>query len=119
MQFQMSSMRVIGNPVAYFNLYPGRFISAHVHGVDLIGPAPEARGPQMPVKPDPNAAGRGRTGGAAPAGPPATAVGDDSVNWQAVFTAAKIAHLNRLPQGRPEWARRVKGMVDQMDAEAV
>ena len=35
-----------------------------------------------------------------------------------LFTAAKIAHLNRLPQGKPEWARRVKGMVDQMDAEA-
>ena len=35
-----------------------------------------------------------------------------------LFTAAKVAHLNRLPQGKPEWARRVKGMVDQMDAEA-
>jgi succinate dehydrogenase / fumarate reductase iron-sulfur subunit len=34
-----------------------------------------------------------------------------------LFTAAKIAHLNRLPQGRPEWARRVLGMVTQMDAE--
>jgi len=35
-----------------------------------------------------------------------------------LFTAAKIAHLNRLPQGKPEWAKRVKGMVDQMDHEA-
>jgi succinate dehydrogenase / fumarate reductase iron-sulfur subunit len=34
-----------------------------------------------------------------------------------LFTAAKVAHLGRLPQGRPEWARRVLGMVAQMDAE--
>lgn len=34
-----------------------------------------------------------------------------------LFTSAKIAHLSRLPQGKPEWARRVLGMVTQMDAE--
>ena len=34
-----------------------------------------------------------------------------------LFTSAKIAHLNRLPQGQPEWARRVRAMVDQMDQE--
>jgi len=34
-----------------------------------------------------------------------------------LFTAAKIAHLNRLPQGVPERDRRVRAMVDQMDAE--
>ncbi len=34
-----------------------------------------------------------------------------------LFTAAKVAHLNRLPQGKPEWARRVTGMVEQMDDE--
>jgi len=34
-----------------------------------------------------------------------------------LFTAAKIAHLNRLPQGQPEWARRVRSMVEQMDRE--
>ncbi len=35
-----------------------------------------------------------------------------------LFTAAKVAHLGRLPQGRPEASRRVRAMVDQMDAEA-
>ncbi|HAP63298.1 MAG TPA: succinate dehydrogenase/fumarate reductase iron-sulfur subunit [Cytophagales bacterium] len=34
-----------------------------------------------------------------------------------LFTAAKINHLNRLPQGKPEQHQRVKGMVDQMEAE--
>jgi hypothetical protein len=58
MQFQMSSMQTIGNPITYFRLYPGRFISAHVHGVDL-STTPAARGMAMPVKPDPNAPPRG------------------------------------------------------------
>ena len=62
MQFQMSSMQTIGNPITYFRLYPGRFISAHLHGVDLTTP-PVARGAAMPVKPDPNAPPRGRGGG--------------------------------------------------------
>jgi len=34
-----------------------------------------------------------------------------------LFTSAKISHLAQLPQGRVEHARRVKRMVDQMDAE--
>lgn len=34
-----------------------------------------------------------------------------------LFTAAKIAHLGLLPQGQPERARRVLGMVEQMDKE--
>ena len=34
MQFQMSSMRTIGDPVMYFTMYPGRFESAHLQGVD-------------------------------------------------------------------------------------
>jgi succinate dehydrogenase / fumarate reductase iron-sulfur subunit len=34
-----------------------------------------------------------------------------------LFTAAKIAHLAHLPQGQPERLRRVKSMVEQMDAE--
>jgi sugar phosphate isomerase/epimerase len=113
MQFQMSSMRTIGNPIAYFNLYPGRFISAHVHGVDLEGPAPPARGPQMPVKPDPSAApGRGGRGAASP-GPPAVAIGDDSVNWPAVFAAAKMGGLKNYyieqEQANGGWEAMVKG----------
>jgi succinate dehydrogenase / fumarate reductase iron-sulfur subunit len=34
-----------------------------------------------------------------------------------LFTAAKVAHLNLLPQGRPERFRRVRHMVAQQDAE--
>ena len=34
-----------------------------------------------------------------------------------LFTAAKINHLNTLPQGEPEQHKRVKGMVDQMEEE--
>jgi succinate dehydrogenase / fumarate reductase iron-sulfur subunit len=35
-----------------------------------------------------------------------------------LFTAAKVAHLNLLPQGQPERYRRVRNMVAQHDAEA-
>jgi sugar phosphate isomerase/epimerase len=133
MQFQMSSMRTIGNPIAYFNLYPGRFISAHLHGVDLVAPPPAARGAAMPIKPTPEelaaqaaqraarAGGAGRAAGApaAPAaagrgpGAPATAVGDDSVNWEAVFTAAKVGGLKNYfieqEQANGGWEAMVKG----------
>jgi succinate dehydrogenase / fumarate reductase iron-sulfur subunit len=34
-----------------------------------------------------------------------------------LFTAAKVAHLARLPQGQVETAQRVVKMVEQMDAE--
>jgi succinate dehydrogenase / fumarate reductase iron-sulfur subunit len=34
-----------------------------------------------------------------------------------LFTAAKVAHLAHLPQGQAERYRRVKSMVEQMDAE--
>lgn len=34
-----------------------------------------------------------------------------------LFTSAKIAHLNSLPQGQPERASRVLDMVETMDAE--
>jgi hypothetical protein len=33
--FQMSSMRVVGDPITYFNKFPGRFISMHLQGVDV------------------------------------------------------------------------------------
>lgn len=33
MQFQMSAMPAVGNPVMYFSKYPGRFISMHLQGV--------------------------------------------------------------------------------------
>lgn len=34
-----------------------------------------------------------------------------------LFVAAKVSHLNLLPQGQPEKSRRVKAMVAQMDKE--
>lgn len=34
-----------------------------------------------------------------------------------LFVAAKVSHLNLLPQGQPEKARRVQKMVTQMDQE--
>ncbi|HXV74694.1 MAG TPA: succinate dehydrogenase/fumarate reductase iron-sulfur subunit [Candidatus Polarisedimenticolaceae bacterium] len=34
-----------------------------------------------------------------------------------LFTAAKVGHLNALPQGQPERRRRVVGMVARMDQE--
>ena len=67
MQFQMSAMRVVGDPVMYFKKYPGRFISMHLQGVDLKAPmgGPGAR----------------RT--------PNVAVGKDSLDWKKIFAAAK------------------------------
>ncbi len=67
MQFQMSAMRVVGDPVMYFTKYPGRFISMHLQGVDLNAPLP----------------GRGQHGA------PQVAVGKDSLDWPKIFEAAK------------------------------
>jgi sugar phosphate isomerase/epimerase len=67
MQFQMSAMRAVGDPVMYFTKYPGRFISMHLQGVDLNSPEP-SRGPR---------------------GSPGVAVGKDSLNWSKIFAAAK------------------------------
>jgi sugar phosphate isomerase/epimerase len=111
MQFQMSSMRTIGDPIMYFTNHPGRFISAHVHGVNLDqGPVP-ARGMTLPVKPAPGAAagapGRGRG-----AGTPGIAIGDDSVDWPRVFAAAKLGGLKNyfIEQEQSNgWEVTVKG----------
>ena len=67
MQFQMSAMRVVGDPVTYFTRYPGRFVSMHLQGVDLNAPMP---GPGRPR-------------------PPQLAVGKDSLDWAKIFAAAK------------------------------
>ena len=69
MQFQMSAMRTIGDPVTYFEKHPGRFISIHLQGVDLNTPAPDAGGQR----------------------PPAVAVGKDSLDWPKIFAAAKAS----------------------------
>ena len=72
MQFQMSAMRVVGDPVMYFTKYPGRFISMHLQGVDLNAPPPGQGGGQ---------GASGRRGG--------LAVGKDSLDWAKIFVAAK------------------------------
>jgi sugar phosphate isomerase/epimerase len=71
MQFQMSAMRTIGDPVMYFSKYPGRFISMHLQGVDLNAPAPTPGGPR----------------------PPQVAVGKDSLDWPRILAAAKAGGL--------------------------
>jgi sugar phosphate isomerase/epimerase len=71
MQFQMSAMRTIGDPVMYFAKHPGRFISMHLQGVDLNAPAAVPGGPR----------------------PPSVAVGHDSLDWQRIFAAAKAGGL--------------------------
>jgi sugar phosphate isomerase/epimerase len=76
MQFQMSAMRVVGDPVMYFNKYPGRFISMHLQGVDLKTPMP-APGSRPAGRPGPR---RGAFG---------IAVGKDSLDWAKIFTAAR------------------------------
>ena len=60
MQFQMSAMKAVGDPVMYFTKYPGRILSMHLQGVDL------------------NAS---RNSG--------VAVGKDSLDWPNIFAAAK------------------------------
>jgi len=67
MQFQMSAMRTVGDPVMYFSKHPGRFISMHLQGVDLNAPAPTPGGPRAPQ----------------------VAVGHDSLDWPKIFAAAK------------------------------
>ncbi len=79
MQFQMSAMRVVGDPIMYFNKYPGRFQSMHLQGVDLNAPMPQ-QGEQ--------GAGRGRG-----AGGDGVAVGKDSLDWPKIFEAAKTGGL--------------------------
>ena len=98
MQFQMSSMRTIGDPIMYFTNHPGRFISAHLQGVDTTQGMVTSRAGFPPVKPTPEEAaaaaqgrggGRGRGGG----GGGGLAVGEDTVDWPKVFAAAKVGGL--------------------------
>jgi sugar phosphate isomerase/epimerase len=81
MQFQMSAMRTVGDPVMYFTKYPGRFISMHLQGVNL-NPLPAAPAAGQPAP----AGGQGARGGR---GAPQLAVGKDSLDWARIFAAAK------------------------------
>ena len=87
MQFQMSAMRTVGDPITYFSKYPGRFISMHLQGVDLSAPAPVPGGPR----------------------PPAVAVGKDSLDWPKIFAAAKAGGVKNyfLEQS---WELTVQGV---------
>ena len=133
MQFQMSGMTTVGDPILYFTQYPGRFASAHLQGVNSAAGMRAAAGPPaLTVKPTPEqlAARAARAGGAggggraaapaaAPAAPAAAggargtvaapaaagraggggnalAVGEDTVDWVAVFTAAKTGGLKNF-----------------------
>lgn len=83
-QFQMSAMRVVGDPVMYFNKYPGRIISMHLQGVNMNPPAAAPSGGQ--------ATSGGQTGAArvpGRRGGPQLPVGKDSVDWPKVFAAAR------------------------------
>jgi sugar phosphate isomerase/epimerase len=113
MQFQMSSMLTIGDPIMYFTNHPGRFVSAHLQGVDVTQGMRVSRAGAPPAKPTPEeiaaaaaapGAGRGRgQGGAA-----GLAVGEDTVDWPKVFAAAKIGGLKNyfIEQA---WELTVKG----------
>jgi sugar phosphate isomerase/epimerase len=81
-QFQISTISRGLDPVTYFNKYPGRFISMHLQDVDLT-PQPAPPPAPTPAPEGGARAGRGR-------GPStARAIGKGSVDWKAVFTAAK------------------------------
>lgn len=85
-QFQISTISRGLDPVTYFNKYPGRFISMHLQDVDLTPqpaqpPAPPAAAGEAPAAGRAGRGGRGNT--------PQRAIGKGSVDWKAVFTAAK------------------------------
>jgi sugar phosphate isomerase/epimerase len=80
MQFQMSSMKTVGDPIMYFTMYPGRFASAHLQGINTTAGMDAAVHTPLTVKPTPEqlaaqaaaraarAGGRGAAGGGAGAG---------------------------------------------------
>jgi sugar phosphate isomerase/epimerase len=79
MQFHMQMMPILGDPVMYFNRYPGRFLSMHLQGVDLNAPSPPRPDPGTPLE---AIMKQWRT-------TPQLAVGRDSVDWVKLFAAAK------------------------------
>jgi sugar phosphate isomerase/epimerase len=83
MQFQMSAMKVVGDPVTYFTKYPGRLISMHLQGVDLSPNAPA------------NAM---------------VAVGSDSLNWPKIFAAAGKTGGLKNYFVEQDWALTVSGV---------
>ena len=88
-----------------------RIIQAGGYITAPTGSAPEAHSTPVP-KPDADRAFENATcigcGACVAACPNGSAM---------LFTSAKVAHLDSLPQGQPERETRVLNMVDQMDAE--
>ena len=93
-QFQMSAMRTVGDPIMYFNKYPGRFVSMHLQGVNLNAPMPAPQ--QAGAGQGARGASGGRAGGAGASGgggrgaAPQLSVGSDSLDWPKIFEAAKV-----------------------------
>jgi sugar phosphate isomerase/epimerase len=85
MQFQMSAMRTVGDPVMYFNKYPGRFVSMHLQGVDLTTPLLPGSGWGF------------------------AAVGNDSLDWPKIFSAAKTGGLKNY-YVEQNWDLTVQGV---------
>jgi sugar phosphate isomerase/epimerase len=89
MQFQMSSMTSLGDPIAYFMNYPGRFLSCHLQAVDAAQGVRAATPGRLPVKGE---APQGRRGGGA-GQPGGLALGEDTADWPRIFAAAKTGGL--------------------------
>ena len=95
MQFQMSSMRTIGDPVMYFTMYPGRFASAHLQGVDTTaGMNPIARG-TLTVKPTPEQLAAQEAGRAGRAGGSGAAAGETASGAGRANTGTPAAAAGR------------------------
>jgi len=88
MQFQMSSMATIGDPITYFMNYPGRFLSCHLQAVDTTQGMRAVAAPRLPVKGE---APQGRRGGGRGGTP--LALGEDTADWPRIFAAAKTGGL--------------------------
>ena len=115
MQFQMSSMLTIGDPIMYFTNHPGRFTSAHLQGVNVTQGMRASRAGIPPAKPTPEeiaaavaAQSARRGGGGGQGGGGGLAVGEDTVDWPKVFAAAKIGGLKNYFIEQP-WELTVKG----------
>jgi sugar phosphate isomerase/epimerase len=90
MQFQMSLMTTLGDPIPYFMNYPGRFLSCHLQAVDTTQGMRAVTPARLPVKGE---APQGRRGGAGGAAPAPAALGEDTADWPRIFAAAKTGGL--------------------------
>lgn len=88
MQFQMSSMATLGDPITYFMNYPGRFLSCHLQAVDTTQGVRGVTPARLPVKGEAPQGRRGGGGGGTP-----LALGEDTADWPRIFAAAKTGGL--------------------------